>query len=292
MPIVTDLKLDKRDFKACEWSWPENGLATSAMIGDSVAVIAWIPHFLRREELPDGFFQAAWNKDPSIPDLLSTGNPTPPPLLEKGKIGLIRYLDSQDFRGAISILKPALFLGIHNKPVLLRFGALARPGFTTIRPGHFLPSLAGINLFDGGFGARHGSISQSPHGVSIRVFLRMKLGWAGQMFAKARGGKWPPWATLMVDYTFDPQFLSAHVDFQGTAVPSQRRYIEWRRDSDYSMETDLSEAGYKAFVEAGSCQDALATRSPTICPLQVFPLPTEYTIEELRSISFAEEEPK
>ena len=138
-------------------------------------------------------------------------------------------------------------------------------------------------------GEASGVVSESPNSVSIRLFLRIKIGVVGQVFSVLQTRNWPPWATLMIDYTFDLAYRSAQVDFHGTAVPSQRRYIDWRRDSDYEIERSLSAAGYKGFIEAGGCRDALATRTPTICPLQVFPLESELTIEQIASMRLSRE---
>jgi hypothetical protein len=115
-----------------------------------------------------------------------------------------------------------------------------------------------LQIFNGGFGLRAGVVSQTPDTVSIRLFLRMKLGFAGQLFAVLSTRNGPPWATLMIDYTFDLRFLTAQADFHSTAVPSQRRYINWRLESDYEMEKELTSPGYRGFVGAGGCQDALA----------------------------------
>jgi hypothetical protein len=275
------------DFGIFKCEWPENGRkATSALAGSSVALLGWIPFYHLVEELPEGFMRTAWSSDPSIPGLLGTGNLQPPRVFEKGETGLLRHLETRDFRGAICIAKPTLYLGELGKPVLLRFRALGRPGFTAIRPGHFVPGLKSIQLFDGGFGRRRGDVYLDGDRLTIRVFMRMKLGLAGQAYSRLRVGNWPPWATMMLEYTFDLRYQTAQVDFHGTAVPSQRRYMDWRLHSDYEIEKELSAIGYEEFVEAGACQDALATRTPSVCPLKVFPLSSEFTTEDLLSIPF------
>ena len=286
MTILSYFHPPNGDFADFDFAWPENGPATGAITGDSVSVIGWIPHFLREEDLPAGFLRDQWSRESSIPALLSTGNQRPPDLFDDHERGFVRQLDNFDFRGALAIAKPTLYTGLNGKPVYLRFSYLARSGFTTIRPSLFAPRLDWLQFFDGGYGEPSGVISESPDSISIRVFLRIKIGFVGQVFSVLQTKSWPPWATMMIDYTFDLRYQSAQVDFHGTAVPSQRRYIDWRRDSDYHIERSLTEAGYRGFVEAGGCRDALAIRTPTLCPVQIFPLSSEFTIDHLKSMRF------
>ncbi len=47
--------------------------------------------------------RTAWPDDSSIPGLLGTGNLQPPRIFEKGEVGLLRHLETRDFRGAICV---------------------------------------------------------------------------------------------------------------------------------------------------------------------------------------------
>ena len=246
------------------------------MSGESVALVGWIPGAKSRGHLAEGFLKSEWLNDPSIPILLGSGNQRPPQVLDRGPTGLLRHLDTLDFRGAIALETPTLYIG-NGKPIFLRGRALARPGLTPFRLGPYQYSADGV-------GSRCGDVFQDGGLVVVRIFLRMKLGFLGQLAAKAMTWHWPPWATLMVEYAFDTRNLGVAVSFSGTAVPSQRRYVDWKLESDHDIETELSGAGYHEFVEAGDCQDALAFRYSIDCPVKNSLLPTEMTIEELRRI--------
>ena len=103
----------------------------------------------------------------------------------------------------------------------------------------------------------------------------------GGLAAKALTWQWPPWATLTIDYRFDLAGLGATARFSGTAVPSQRRYLDWRLHSDYEIETELSSEGYRGFVETGGCRDAQAFPEDIIVPVKYRTLPTELTVDEI-----------
>jgi hypothetical protein len=264
-----------RDFGEFECSWPEQGNATSVLVGESVAVIGWIPRTKRGDDLPNGFLRKAWPDAKSVRLLLKSGNQKPPNVFERGSSDLLRHLDSLDFRGAISLLTPTLYIA-NGRPVFLRGQALGRTGYTPFR--------LGPNQYSSeGTASRFVDIYETGDQVVIRIFLRMKLGRLGCLAAKAVTWNWPPWATMTVEYAFDTRRQTAEVTFSGTAVPSQRRYLDWRLDSDYDIETELSGAGYQQFVEAGRCQDALAFRYSR--PVKISPRPAEFTIEELRTMS-------
>lgn len=246
------------------------------MSGESVALVGWIPGSTARDQLRDGFLKDSWAADLSIRLLLGAGNQRPPDILDLGTRGLVRHLDTKDFRGAISIAAPTLYIG-NGKPVYLGWSALCQQGYTPFRMGPFAYSADGV-------ASRCGDVYVSGDEVVVRAFLRMKLGFLGQLIGKGLTQKWPPWATMTIEYTFDIRNLGASASFCGTAVPSQRRYMDWRRHSDYEIETELSQEGYRGFVEAGGCLDAMSFRYATLCEVKTGWLPAELTVGEIRSI--------
>ena len=251
------------------------------MSGESVALVGWIPGASGLDQLQKGSLKEAWPADSSIRLLLSAGNQRPPQALELGELGLQRHLDTRDFRGAIAIAGPTLYIG-NGRPVFLHWRALSRQGYTPFRLGPFQYSSDGI-------ADRCGDVFVQGNQVVLRTFLRMKLGFLGQLAGKALTWHWPPWATLMIEYSFDVRNLGVTVSFCGTGIPSQRRYVDWRMHSDYEIETELSIEGYRAFVETGECLDAMAYRYETVCPVKNSPLPVELTIEEIRSMRILRE---
>jgi hypothetical protein len=259
------------EFQQFEYAWPENGQAVSMLRGESVAVIGWIPFFNEPLQMPVGFLRSAWETEKSIAWLFSAGNAGPPREFANGQTDLIRYLAMQEFRGALSLCEPRLSLSVGGKPVHLTFRTLARVGYTAVR----IPRLEGFRHYHEGVSTTSGAIAELSDRVVIRLFLRMKLGFLGQAFGRILMGSWPPWATLMLEYEFDTRYQQARVEFSGTEFPSQTRYLDWRCDSEYLLEEQVTKAGYDGFVNAGSCQDAMATRSSTLVPVKFSLLPDE-----------------
>ena len=154
-----------------------------------------------------------------------------------------------------------------------------------MRLGHFASPLSAVELFDDGFAMRQGDVSETPDGgVVIRVLLKMKVGLGGQGYSVFKTGKWPPWASLMIEFKFDARNQKVMVAYHGTGVPSQRRYVNWRRDSDYEIETELTAAGYDAFLSSGQCQNALPVSYSAEYRLKVSLMATELTIEEIEAM--------
>ena len=274
--------------------WPQNGRASARLLGDSVAVVGWIPRYFEGADVPPGFLRDQWPRDAA---LLSTGNERPPQLFldsphtatecdeERGQRGFRRYLEGRQFRGAVALVRPVLYTGEQGRPVFLAFEALARGGFTDVRLGYFASLLSPVEIFDDGFTMRQGDISQTEDGaVVIRVMVKMKVGLGGQGYSVFKTRKWPPWASLMIEFKFDVRNQKAVVDYHGTGVPSQQRYLNWRIDSGYEIETGLTEAGFDGFLSSGACQNALPVRYSSEYPLKVSPMADELTIEQIESM--------
>ena len=234
-----------------------SGDGARVLVGPSAVLFGWIPVFQSREQLPeDAALRSRWADDPSIGQLLQSGNMEPPDRYS-GPADLCRHLNTHDFRGVLAIDQPTLFLDAAGRPVLVECLALARVGSTVIRGRLVAASLDKWLLYSAGIGESCGDISYyDGREVTIRVFLRLKLGKFGQVAARAVTGLWPPWATMSIEYTFDLQTEGVTVDFLGSTIPSQRRYIRWERESSYEIDKDLSEAGLDGFLRAGGCRDA------------------------------------
>lgn len=265
----------KANFGLFECSWKENGRASAAIIGESVACAGWIPGSKSREHLHEGYLKDAWESELSIRLLLGSGNQRPPVELDFGPAAFVRHLDTRDFRGALGIDAPTLYIG-NGKPILLCGSAICRQGYTPFRLGPLEYSSDGIE-------SHCGYVYETGYEVGLRVFLRMKLGFLGQFVGKALTWRWPPWATLMIEYRFDLSHLGVTARFCGSAVPSQRRYLNWRLHSDYEIETELSKEGYRGFIETGGCLDAQAFSESLAVPVKYRRLSDELTIDEIRS---------
>ncbi len=238
------------------------------LVGDSVALVGWIPHYESKEDLPDGFLRSQWSSDSGIKPLLETGNAIPPSDFRRGPKDFQRFVRTNDFRGAIAIDQPTFYLSREGSLLGADFMVLANVGATRVRVGKKFEF-----KFDG-VSEASGQIEHTGNSLAIRAFLRIKLSPAGQLVAKWITGTWPPWATLMIEYRVDfgLERPRAQVCFAGTSVPSQLRYIRWEKlDSEYRMEEHLSESSYERFINAGNCQDA---------PSSAFRTPADLTSHE------------
>lgn len=267
----------RNKYETFQYRWPGQSPAARVINGESATLVGWIPVYQEGVQLPRGPLQDRWDGDPSIPLLLSTGNHAPPEHV-RGPGELDRYLNTLDFRGAISIDQPTLFIDAENRPILLLFLAMSRVGSTAFRPGHLIGGLKSHLIYLEGT-STSGDVSLKDGWVLVRLRLRMNLGLADRVAARVVTGNWPPWAVLMLEYVFDlnGRPFRAHADLCGTAVPSQSRYIGWRKTSEYQIEYDMSEAAYDGFVQAGSCQDAMINRNREHCQLKVLPVPADVT---------------
>ena len=90
--------------------------------------------------------------------------------------------------------------------------------------------------------------------VTFDFWMRFKLGrladWAGMLMTRHRA----PSAAIRIRLTMRSSG-SAHVTFISSDIPSQRFYIDWKVNQEYSM-TDCDERQFRGFIEAGKCKDA------------------------------------
>lgn len=248
--ILANFRPSVNELARVEHRWAEGAGFAEALTGRSAAAIGWIPAFQEPDQLPEGFLQDQWSRDSSIPLLLGSGNQAPPREFADA-IDFQRHLNTLDYRAAICIARPTLYLNHERQPMRLHFDAIARVGCTAVRANPLLWYSAGV-------GMSSGEISADGGRITIRLFIRMKLGPLGQVVARLQTNHWPPWATMAIEYTFDLRDDISVVRYLGTRIPSLRRYVGWQLDSEYRIEHDLSAAAYEGFIEAGGCQDASA----------------------------------
>jgi len=132
--------------------------------------------------------RSRWEADPGIGQLPQSGNMAPPDRYT-GPAELARHLNTYDFRGALAIDQPTLFLDEARRPVLLEFLAMSRVGSTAMRGRLVGASLDTWLLYSARIGESCGDISvYDDRAVTIRIFLRLKLGRRGQVAARAMTG--------------------------------------------------------------------------------------------------------
>ena len=275
------------NFQLVEHRWPGDAPAARALVGPSATLIGWVPFCDRNTcgNLAPGFLKDAWNaEDSSIPLLLQSGN-NPPPEDFGGPGGVQRYMGPKDFRAALSIDTPTLFVSGRGTPVMLQFLAMAQVGTTPFRAEYLISPKVWFTMYSGGNAAASGDVSERYECVRIRVFIRIRIGWLGRRAAVLLGNEEPPWASVMLDYSLDYRESLGRVAFWGTAVPAQDHYLGWKRKSRYDMERDMGPAAYHGFVSAGGGMDAMTDMREThLVTLTKVPVSADTAIKMQRGV--------
>ena len=219
-----------------------------AVVGPNAAAIGWIPYYSDPGQLPEGELRDRWKDDVSLGKVLESGNRQPPPRFS-GPGDFMRDLELNDFRAAIALDQPTLFLNQDRRPVLLQFSAMARLGYTPVS----WKAAILTKYFEGTGSACCHLLNDSIH---LRLFVRFKLCFLGQLAARSYTGQWPPNATATIDYAMDPENGRAEITFTGTVVPQLTSYVGWKAVHEYRME-NLSCKTYDSFLYSPGCQDAL-----------------------------------
>ncbi|HEY3739773.1 MAG TPA: hypothetical protein VGL53_08010 [Bryobacteraceae bacterium] len=265
-------------FQRLGYRWEKNGHDDVALVGESATLVGWIPFYQAPDQLPEGFLKGAWGMGvPSIPILLNSGNNAPPEKFD-GPGGLKRFMGLHEFRAAVSLDVPTLWLNARGEPTSLEFLAMAQVGTTPFRAEHLISPKMWYTHHSGGDARAAGDISEQAGCITIRLFLRMRLGWLSRQVGKALEGDEPPWANMMIEYTFDFRDGFGRASFWGTAVPSQHHYSNWKKVSTYEIESQMSGAAYHGFVRAGGGMDALPERYSTVLRgLKAVPISSDHS---------------
>ena len=127
MGVFNDCHIGGNRTGMMRWRWSEKARRWSAGLP-----------FYHLDQLPDGFLKQAWGTGvPSVPILLNSGN-NPPPENFGGPGGIQRFMGLHEFRAAVSIDAPTLWLNAQGNPATLEFVAMAQVGTTPLRAEHLI----------------------------------------------------------------------------------------------------------------------------------------------------------
>lgn len=215
--------------------------------GPSVAIVGWIPRVEGAESIGSHELGQAWESRLDVRSLFgSTGNGEPnQQYLGPGKFQ--EDLGLCDFRGAIGINEPQVYLDRHGKACRLTFWRMARVGYTPFRV---------HNVTYRARGTKRASVQVdcTEDSVRIRLWIKVKIGWLGNIGAWMLTGHRAPWAQIMIDYRISATGL-VQVECFGTRLPSQTVYVDWNKEHVYRAEY-CSLRSFDEFVQSGQCQDA------------------------------------
>ncbi len=229
-------------------AWGPGADWTRYIQGPALAIWSWFPNYKRYEAMPGGELKSLWHKDKALRTALGLGNHRPIERLDIGEF--TRNLELKDFRAALAIDQPKLYLDVSDRAVGTSFVAMGRVGHTPLRKGKAVVLPEGI-----GEGAC--DVYLQPNGCTIECWYRFKIGWAGDLVAWALTGHRAPWAFVKVTYVME---VSGRVTITvfGSHVPSHTVYVDWesKQEREYRLEYDCTADSFRRFVEAGACKDA------------------------------------
>lgn len=214
--------------------------------GPSVAIAGWIPQISDPGALaPD--LGDAWESRLDVRSLFSSTGNREPSQEYYGPGAFQQDLVLGDFRAALAIDQPKLYLDRNGRIVRHTFWRLARVGYTPFRLGNFSYKARGTKRVS----AR---VEEQPNGVLLKLWIKVKIGRLGDLGAWMITGHRAPWAILMVQYLMSGDG-AVKIEASGTRLPSQAVYVDWKRTCVHRAES-CSLTSFDDFVQSGACADA------------------------------------
>jgi hypothetical protein len=238
--------------------------ATRSINGPSVACIGWIPFYLDLSEMPECDFKHHRIAQPALfhPSgaslLFLAGNMSesgsasdPSPASFSGRTQFLSLLESKNFRAALALDEVELIVDEMGKPLRIAFKSLDEVGYTPMR---VAMGRRFLTYHDRGRGSSDFEIITDSDAVTIRIWIRFKIGKLGDLggffFTHRRAAS----ASMSVEYRIDSLGRTS-VRVWGSFIPSQSLYIDWARETLHDM-IGNSESAIDGFLNAGSCCDA------------------------------------
>ena len=153
-----------------ETRWAPGHGWTSCLQGPALACRSWIPFCANRDELDDCELKENWESDPAIPLVLNAGNGRPNEQFYR-KDEFVQNLQLKDYRAAIGIDQPTLYLDKDRRVVGVTFFRFAVVGYTPWRVGSNVYYFPGKKEWD------DGGVGKRPEEATIEWCLKFKLGW-------------------------------------------------------------------------------------------------------------------
>lgn len=224
-------------------------MAVQTWMGPDVLVIGWVP-FQERAPWPTGYPRGRATKL-----LFQAGNPDPP-VKFGGFAGFADWayplnpVGTREYRVALSLSAVRAEFAPGARPRI--FGAPdALIGFTPFRLlwngrnlADLLPQFAAYDAGIGRVGDLVSAVDPAGEWVEMRFRVEFKLAWLGNLVGRLLTGAWAPHAWCEVRYHVD-RSGGIVVRVQGSAVPSQRLYVDWDWPGTTSCQYDMRRARRK-----------------------------------------------
>lgn len=230
-----------------EGRWAPRGACPVFIEAPDLACLSWIPFYESREDLGPCPLKENWDTEPAIPLMLKHGN-VPPIEQFDDDAQFLRLLLLREFRAAVAIVRPRLFLDANRQITGVDFLYLHEVGYTPLRKGpatfHF-PGKAD----------RHRSAQLRSGTATIDFSMGFKLGRIADAVGKYKTGHWAPSPSVRFRYTIAGSGLIT-IEVSASHVPSHSVYVDWVRRREYHMEKEGTMESFCGFLESGFCVTA------------------------------------
>jgi len=233
-----------------ETRWTPGSGWTSCIQGPALACRSWIPFYANRDELDDCELKENWNSDPAIPLVPGSGNGRPNEQFYR-KDEFVQNLHLKEYRAAIGIDQPTLYLDRDRRVVGVAFWRLAAVGYTPCRAGpvvYYSPGKKGVD--DGGVDVRSDD-------ATIEWVIKFKLGWLANAYNRWVTKHWAPFVVVRLRYRMTSSG-TVTMAVRGSRVPSHSVYVDWGLRGEYRMEKSTM-SSFREFITAGDDMDAPTT---------------------------------
>lgn len=240
-------------------------MVTRSVSGPPVACVGWIPFYFDLYEMPDCDFKRHRIAEPVLffpsgasllfmaGNLSETGSGSDPsPARFNGRTQFLDLLESKNYRAALALDEVNLVVDEHDKPLRVTFKSLDEVGYTPVR--FKMGRWQYLMHHDRGRGSSDFEVIPESDAVTIRFWIRFKIGRAGDLAGFFFTHRWAPSASMSVEYRID-SIGRITVRSWGSLIPSQSLYIDWTREGLHDM-IGNSATAIDGFLDAGSCRDA------------------------------------
>lgn len=164
--------------------------------------------------------------------------------------GFSEQLALRDYRGALALDEPTLYVDQYGYPVRVTFWRFSAVGYTPVRIGDLTYYCKGYRA-----SAWKATTDENRKEVTIQLWVRFKITWLGDLAGWILTGRRAPWATILITYTLS-RSGEIMVRADGSRVPSQSTYVDWQKRHEYEMDQGRL-AHFEEFMNTGACRDSM-----------------------------------
>ncbi len=206
--------------------------------------------------MPANAYTQHQNSWPAFSMLFDSGN-QPAPLGFGGQTDFEKFVNSEDFRAALSLRDVKLCCDGQGNPQSVTYRPYGEVGYTPMRTevNWMLLNDPKVTLWHSkGVGSTGSKVTFQNNCATISCWVYFKIGGVGNLGSWILTGQWAPFAWIQTDYTICCDG-SITVKFYGTDIPTQYYYIDWSRIGLHDMLADTTNQ-IDGFLKGGDCKAA------------------------------------